>query len=349
MITISEDEAYLLGLLYGKGTINSVENDKIVLRFRVKFRRPTDLSVRSDNIHTRNDSREYLESLKSKLSNDFSNVMDLLRRTWNINSTIDLPNSYDINSWDMKEIIITTEQIDNNHTRLASLFNVDIIDDFTLNKYPYHLKIEDSKVLSLSFIQGFCDACSLVPNEASSSYGGSGKCRIQLEPSQERWDIPVGVCRLFQIGLKIPVQNINWGHPQTRTAWKHQNHQFRVYLENIPPEIELYRLGYKREEYINLYRRRNVTYEKGKLCPLSRRVQCGETLYINRTINEDLNSDLLDPRLRGLNIQNPGKNAVIICKLLGCEQCKNYFDVKVVGNELRVAEDNEIYKTTQND
>lgn len=347
MIDISEDEAYLLGLLYGKGTINSVDNNKIVLRFRVKFRRPTDLSVRSDNIHTKNDSREYLESLKSKLSNDFSNVMELLRRTWNINSTIDLPNSYDINSWDMKEIIITTEKIDNNHSRLSKLFNVDTINDFTLNTYPYHLNLEVSKVLSLSFIQGFCDACSLVPSEASSSYGGSGKCRIQLEPSQERWDIPIGLCRLFQIGLKIPVANINWGHPQTRTTWRHQNHQFRVYLENIPPEIELYRLGYKREEYVNLYRRRNVVYEKGKLCPYSKRVRIGETLYINKTQNEDLNSDLLDSRIRGLNIQNSGKNAVIICKLLGCKQCENYFDVKIADTSLKVADDNNEYTASQ--
>ena len=148
---------------------------------------------------------------------------------------------------------------------------------------------------------------------------------------------------MFQIGLEIPVANINWGHPQTRTKWRHQNHQFRVYLENIPPEFELYRLEYKREEYINLYKRRKVTFEKGKLCPLSRKIQNGETICINRTANKQLNSDLIDSKIRGLNINNPGKNAITICKLLGCKQCENYFDVKIIDNNLKVAEDVENY------
>lgn len=208
MNPINENEAYLLGLLYGKGSIDPVE-DGIILKFRVKFRRPTDMSVRSDNIHTNSTKREYVESLKSKLTNDFSSIIRILWNTWGINSTIDLPNSYNSSDWNMKEIVITSEVISKDFYRLKELLNIDSLDNECLKRFPFHLEMEKIKPIALSFIQGICDSCSLVPNEASSGYGGNGVCRIQLEPSQERWELPIGTCRLFQIGLGIPVNNIN--------------------------------------------------------------------------------------------------------------------------------------------
>lgn len=327
---ISENEAYLLGILYGKGSIIEIDEGRVILQFKIKFRRPSDQSIRSDNIYTRLNEREFVESLKSKLTNDFSVIIDLLRKTWGISSTIDLPNSYTIDDWSMKEIIITSEPISNRFKRLCEILDVELLNGKVLTKFPFHLNIEESPNVSLAFVQGICDSCSLVPNEASSSYGGEGETRIQLEPSQERWELPIGLCRIFQIGLKIPVNNINWGHPQIRHSWRHQNHQFRVSLKNIPTSLELYRLGYKRDEYINLYKRKKVEYEEGKLCPLSRRVEKGEKIYITKSSSPDLNSSLLDERLRGLNINVPNKKGIIICKLLGCKQCENYFEIEIV-------------------
>lgn len=329
MNIINENEAYLLGLLYGKGSIVPVD-DGIILKFRVKFRRPTDMSVRADNIHTNNADRDYVESLKSKLTNDFSSIIRILTSTWLINSTIDLPNSYNASDWNMKEIVITSEVISNNFIRLKEILNVDVLDNECLKKFPFHLKMENNKPIALSFIQGICDSCSLVPNEASSGYGGDGTCRIQLEPSQERWELPIGICRLFQIGLEIPVNNINWGHPQIRHSWKHQNHQFRVSMKNIPKEIELYRLTYKKEEYDNLYQRRSVEFEAGEMCPYSKRVQEKEIIKLYKKNTEDLNSDLLDSRLKGIDVDVSGKKSICICKLLGCEQCKDYFDIQFI-------------------
>lgn len=328
---INNNEAYLLGILFGKGSIIPTSDDKIVLKFRVKFRRPTDSSLRTDNIHTQNAEREYVETLKSKLSNDFSEIIHLLRETWQINSVIDLPNSYNINDWNMKEIVITTEELSSNFRRLCEILNTTYLDNNILKKFPFHLEIENDPMTSLSFIQGICDSCSLVPNEASSSYGGDGDCRIQLEPSQERWELPIGMCRIFQVGLNIPVDNINWGHPQIRgiNSWRGQNHQFRVDLKNIPPQIELYKLNYKREEYRNLYNRGNIAYEENPKCPMRRRVRKGETIYVNRTSNSEINSDLLDDRIKGIDINVTQRKSLIICKLLGCKQCENYFEVKV--------------------
>ncbi|MDY4997340.1 MAG: hypothetical protein SO108_06570 [Bacilli bacterium] len=330
---ISYDEAYLLGLLYGKGSIIAVNNDEVELKFKVKFRRPSDMSVRADNIHTVNEERGMIESLKSKLSNDFTIIINLLKITWGINSSIDLPNSYSIDDWGMKEIVVTTEKIDCHHERLCKLLNTSKLSNDSLKKFPFHLEIESSKPVSLSFVQGVCDACSLVPNEASSSHGGEGEARIQLEPSQERWELPIGLCRVFQAGLNIPVNNINWGHPQIRHSWRNQNHQFRVSLKCIPSNVELYRLNYKREEYNNLYSRRVDGFDKTKNCPRSKRISQGETIYIHTSTDEDLNSELLDERIRGISVDVPQKKSVLICKLLGCTQCDNYFDVEIIDND----------------
>ena len=327
---INSNEAYLLGLLYGKGSIDPVDESNVILKFRVKFRRPTDASLRSDNVHTMTLDRDYVESLKSKLSNDFSVIINLLRDTWEINSTIDLPNSYKSDDWGMKEIIVTSEKISNENANLCRLFRVDKLDNNALLFFPFHLNIEKNVGLSLAFVQGICDSCSLIPNEASNSFGGSGDTRIQLEPSQERWELPIGLCLLFQKGLGIPVNNINWGHPQIRHSWKHQNHQFRVSLKNIPLNIELYRLNYKREEYRALYKRQNVQYEQGKLCPYSKKVRRGEIIKLFKSVNSDLNSSLLHEKLRGISINVPNKKSISICKLLGCKQCTGYFDVEVV-------------------
>lgn len=321
---INANEAYIIGILLSKGSIIELD-DKVRLVFRIKFRRPSDESLRSDNIHTELEARAFRESLRSKYINDFSSIITLLKDTWCMSSSLVTPDGYDISDWAMKEMIINSEPIDKHHARLCEILNCTSLDSTVLKRFPFHLSMENSPPISLSFIQGVCDGCALVPNEASSSYGGNGKPRIQIEPTQERWELPIGLCRCFQIGLGIPVANINWGHPQIRNSWKGQNHQFRVYLENIPEHIELFRLQYKRDEYRSLYRRQDINYVEGKMCPYKKRIQHGETINLSTSASDDLNSELLDNRLKGISVDIKNKKSLIVCKLLGCTQCEDYF------------------------
>lgn len=101
-------------------------------------------------------------------------------------------------------------------------------------------------------------------------------------------------------------------------------------MKNIPKEIELYRLTYKKEEYDNLYQRKNVKYEQGKMCPYSKRIKEEEIIALYKSNNVELNSDLLDRRLQGIDVDVSGKKSICICKLLGCEQCEDYFDIKFI-------------------
>lgn len=332
---VSYEESYILGLLYGKGEVIQVEHEEVQLKFDIRFRRPTDTSMRTDNRHTVI-TGEVASTLASRMFSDLNEIKLLIERTMGIACNLVLDIDGSVIDWNKKVMSIVSEKISNHHSRLCFLLNTDTITSDSLLKFPFHLELEKKPILSLGFIQGLADACSLVPNEASGAYTGTGSPRIQLEPSQERWEIPIGLCRLFQIGLGIPVNNINWGHPEIRgtDTWRGQNHQFRVELKHIPPDIELYRINYKKEEYKNLYERRCSGYSpERKLCPYSRRVREGDTYHLSKSDEEYLNNELLDKRLRGVSVDIPSKRSLMICKLMGCTQCEKYYDVKIDDEE----------------
>lgn len=327
---ITSNSAYFLGLIYSKGNI-IVEGDSVSFKLNIKFRRPDDESIRSDNKYTKlKRKKEGKEKVLSRFTNDFYHLKSMLKSEFDLDFEILADGTgRSGSSWNKKIITLTSNKVKNDDSRFTSLFCVDKVSQDCLFHFPFALKMHESKIASLSFIQGVCDACSLLPNEASSQNSGKGVPRIQLEPDQSRWDLCIGLCQLFQEGLNIRVNNINWGHPQIRTSWKGQNHQFRVALSDIPPTIDLYRFDYKREEYNNLYRRSGVEYNPVKeLCPEKKKgINQGDIIRIKRSSLEDLNSNLLDPRIRGLSINIKGKKSIIICKLLGCTRCKDFFDI----------------------
>jgi hypothetical protein len=325
---INSNEAYLLGLLYGKGSI-SESNNRVQLIFKIKFRKPSVDSVRTDNIH-HIPKHEISRSIESVLLYDFQILKDTLKNQWDIDSSI-IINRTEADVWNKKEVILKSDFINKNHIRLCEIFNVTELNHEILFDFPDHLNIEDDRQLSLGFVQGVCDAACLPPTNASSSYGSSGNARIQIEPSQSRWTLPINLCRIFQLGLNIPVNNINWGHPQIRTSWKHQNHQFRVSLKDVPTYYNLFRLNFKQNFYNDLYNKSNVEfvddYENRK-CPLKKRVKEGEIITIERkTDSDDLSNDLLHENLKDIDINVSGKKSIIVCRLLGCTQCDDYYDV----------------------
>lgn len=330
MITLNE--AYFLGLMYSKGDI-LIKDHKVRFKINIKFRRPDDEALRSDNIYTvKNIHDDGKEKLGSKFSNDLFLIKQMLSKEFGINFEL-LFNDACGSNWNKKTITVLSDYVDACDPKFTKLFNCKKINSDTLKKFPFSLGIEKSKPVSLSFIQGVCDACSLVPNEASSQNGGSGSPRIQLEPNQDRWELCIGLCIVFQIGLNIRVNNINWGHPQIRKSWKGQNHQFRVSLSDIPKDIELYKLEYKREEYHNLYKRCDVDYMPTKdLCPkLKKGIKEGMNIYLSSSNTLELNSELLHEKLRGVSIDESCKKSVLVCYLLGCPFIKYYINVYIDG------------------
>ncbi len=325
---ITSNEAYFLGLMYAKGDILT-DGDKVQFRINIKYRRPDDEALRKDNIYTKLKKKASgKEKVGSRFYDDVIKLKMMLDKEFGINFDLMLDGAVG-SSWSKKDISLTSEKVANNDARFTKLFLTDKIIANTLQTFPFDLQIHASKVASLGFVQGVCDACSLVPNEASSQNGGKGNPRIQLEPNQERWELCIALCEVFQLGLGIRVNNINWGHPQIRKIWRGQNHQFRVSLSEIPEEVELYKLEYKRKEYHDLYERTGISYSPSKtLCPEKKRtLKKGMCIDLKSSTSEDLCSPLLHKKLQGISVNEKGKKSVIICKLLGCERCKDYFDL----------------------
>ena len=332
---ITNNEAYFLGLMYAKGDILT-DGDKVQFRINIKYRRPDDEALRKDNIYTRLTKKSSgKEKVGSRFYDDVVDLKTMLDKEFGITFNLMLDGAKG-SSWSKKDISLTSDRVANNDARFAKLFLTDKITVKTLQTFPFALQIHTSKAASLNFVQGVCDACSLVPNEASSQNGGKGNPRIQLEPNQERWELCIALCEVFQLGLGIRVNNINWGHPQIRTNWKGQNHQFRVSLSEIPKEVELYKLEYKRQEYHNLYERTGIVYAPTKeLCPEKKQtLKKGMRVDLVSSTSEELCSELLHEKLRGISVDVPSKKSVIICKLLGCKRCKNFFNFTLDGKDI---------------
>lgn len=329
---ITNNEAYFLGLMYAKGDILT-NGDKVQFRINIKYRRPDDEALRKDNIYTKLKKKTSgKEKVGSRFYDDVIKLKMMLDKEFGINFDLMLDGAVG-SSWSKKDISLTSAKVANNDAHFTKLFLTDKITVNTLQTFPFDLQIHASKAASLGFVQGVCDACSLVPNEASSQNGGEGNPRIQLEPNQERWELCIALCEVFQRGLGIRVNNINWGHPQIRKIWRGQNHQFRVSLSEIPEEVELYKLEYKRKEYHDLYERTGIRYSPSStLCPEKKRtLRKGMCIDLKSSTSEDLCSPLLHKKLQGISVNEKGKKSVIICKLIGCERCKDYFDLTLDG------------------
>ena len=327
---MTNTEAYFLGLLLAKGEIVQTEDpNKISFRINIKWRRPNDEAIRSDNIYTPVTTHTGgKEKLESRFINDFIQIGAEFTSFFGVNFTFSQDTGRSVASmWSKRIQTITSDPVEVTNPKFCQLFGVSKIHPSIIKKFPFHLCMENKRNLSLAFVQGVCDACSLVPNEASGQNGGNGAPRIQLEPDQDRWELCIGLCRVFQIGLGIRVNNINWGHPQIRTKWIGQNHQFRVLLSDIPNNIEIYRLSYKREEYHNLYNRKGISYQPNVLCPENKSIRNGDIVSVNTSNSPTLNNPILDPRLRGISIDVPRKKSMLVCKLLGCHQCDDFFDL----------------------
>lgn len=95
--------------------------------------------------------------------------------------------------------------------------------------------------IQLEYVRGFADAAATPTDSDHQQYGSGPKFhRIVLQVQHENWKLPIQICRLLQVNLKVPVQHILWGHPNLRdsnnrgTQWA-KEHRIRIFAENFVP------------------------------------------------------------------------------------------------------------------
>lgn len=321
---LNSNSAYMLGMLYGKGQILISEDDNYcVLEFQMKYRRPTVNALRRDNINVVNVPQS-VEPIEVAVFHEFQDLQRSFEHILGVPITMRIPSGRQNGDWKMKTLKLTSESISTTNRNLRELFDVDRIDNQTLQHIPsYFFDDNISNQLVLSFVQGFCDSCALPPSEVSGYRGGQGEQRLQVEPNWRRWYIPIELTKLFQGKLNIPVAMINFGHPQTRgiNSYRGQNHQFRVYIRQI--NLDVFRLSFKREAFNDLYNRIIQTPETTDTS-----IYLPGTQQMHFTVTRDESSEyLIDPDLpdeiRGIRLDETGQKNLQIFKLFDPEYCSN--------------------------
>jgi hypothetical protein len=175
--------------------------------------------------------------------------------------------------------------------------------------------MEAPEQLQIEFMRGIADAGGFIRD--SNNYMGL-KRRVYLEVNNRNWLLPIQLCRILQQNLRIPVQLIQWGHPNTRAprvskgrSWA-KEHQIKIFAESFL-KVGFY-IDYKQqilEEFVDADRR-----IRQSLPPF-----CNPNPKVRRTSKKPKHagemSDYLPKQVRGNHFDSYWQ----ICLALGCQQC----------------------------
>ena len=169
------------------------------------------------------------------------------------------------------------------------------------------------------FLRGIADVTGSI---GTGGRDQAGRHRVYISILNENWKLPIQICKLLQDKpLEIPVNTIDWGHPNIRNGqakeynegreqvWARE-HQLKVYAEYFEPVG--FRIMHKDEILKELaqYNRMHFSGRKSKLCtPLKKRQK-------QRCLHPEEKSEKLPVVLRGKHCDTYWQ----VCLQLGCKQ-----------------------------
>ena len=206
---LTPDISYLLGLITGRGEIQSTNDlKKIVIDFQYKALVSRAITkVFDQKLHIQTS----LDPIIYRLQNLGINTRKIVT-----DSSISVTLTWDTDdiSWMFIKFLI-------NGTR----FNYH---DFAVPE-PIFESTDDNK---REFLRGLCDVTAYV---RKSNNDQTGKHRVYIEVSNRNWHLPPQLCELLQ-SLNVPMQYIGYGHPNIRggngTSWA-KEHQLKIYAEDF--------------------------------------------------------------------------------------------------------------------
>jgi len=296
---LDEDMAYLFGLITGRGIIKDSGGLKqIVISFPYK------------NLEAIGINKKFNQ--KDKIIISLDNIVNQIGELVG-ESPIKVPSS-------------TTVDIVINCPRNNILWRN--VMAYTRNKTSFkdieiHPKIfNESEVIKKEFIRGIADVTAYA---RSTNVFTDGRHRIYFEIHNANWKMPVLLCTLLQSEpLCIPVQTIDWGHPDIRNgyakeynagktiAWsrEHQVKIFAEYFESIG-----FRITHKNDILKEMadFNKHKYPNRKSKLCSPPKIIR-------NLKTNHPEESSIRLPKqLRGKHFDAYWQ----ICKELGCTRYSN--------------------------
>ncbi len=191
---------------------------------------------------------------------------------------------------------------------------------YTEFQIPRSIFDSPDETTKLEFMRGVADAGGFI---RQSNYHPNKKRRVYIEVNNQNWFLPIELCALLQQHLKVPVQNLQWGHPNVRqpnqpkgTSWA-KEHQIKIFAEAFGKVG--FHVGYKQEileEFI----------EEDARNPAAIPPNCNPNPKIRKIKKKPAHpgekSNILPAVLRGKHFDGYWQ----ICLALGCQQCIEIYD-----------------------
>lgn len=288
------DVAYLLGLVVARGSITEQGDNKTLL-----------LEFPYRNIVIEGEGLQYDQGTQLNIATNEirDRIVELLSedtRVIKVNSSIQIIVRFARNSIAWRDLKLLTKNKSN----------------FKEFEVPEQL-FEAPTDIQKEFIRGIADACGYVRN--SNNYMGTRR-RVYLEIANHNWLVPIQLCEILQTNLGIPVQLIQWGHPNVREprqihegrSWARE-HQIKIFVEAFLPIG--FNIRYKQEllEKFAKEDQRSFTTPPIIPCnPVMKRVRRGRT----KPKHPEENSEIIPQEFRGKHFNTYWQ----ICKALGCKQ-----------------------------
>lgn len=202
------------------------------------------------------------------------------------------------------------------------------IDHLLLNKKSFremeipNILFNASEGIKKEFLRGVADVTGSI---GTGGRDQAGRYRVYISILNDNWKLPIQICKLLQDSpLTIPVNTIDWGHPNIRNgnlkdynrgatqAWARE-HQLKVYAEFF--EKVGFRIIHKNEilKEVAEENRKNFPKRKPKLCNPSKKREKQRISHPEET------SEKLPPELRGKHCDTYWQ----VCLELGCAQGGN--------------------------
>jgi hypothetical protein len=298
---IDEDVAYLIGLITARGEIvDQAEVKRISIEF--PFR---NLEV---------------EGIKKKVTQRDRILLSLDRVINRVNELADV-NVRQIEGEHSVYLVLETLK------NTMFLRNIKMLMKGKTSYYQFEVPaqiFESDDSIKKEFIRGFADVAG---SARWSNRNQWGKCRVYLDVlnSPYNWYLPVQICHLLQDHLRIPVDVIQWGHPNTRDpyleeynagrrdAWARE-HQIKIFADDFE-KIGFY-MSHKQEilEELAEYNREKG-FARANFCspPKTEKTK-------PKPIHPSENSEKLPAEIRGKHYNSYWQ----ICADLGCPRYINF-------------------------
>lgn len=288
------DLAYILGLIYGRGSIiERGEDSRIKIEFIFKTKELEEVQEITD--------------IDNAIKISFATIRDRIRETLGC------------------EVRTCSEGASSTLLLLFYQKNLSwrIIREFTGGKKNYKTFTipdyfyEATTDILKEFMIGIADTSGYV---RSSNYDLSGRHRIYLQINNKNWILPIQLCYILQKKLNVPVQLIQWGHPNTREpnkinvkrdykGWARE-HQIKIYVEDF------LKIGFDfpfKQKLAEKLAEENIKEFDGKTKMCNPYIKKPRTEKPNHPCE---NSDILPKKLRGKHFNSYFE----ICLSLGCAQ-----------------------------